>query len=521
MHTNYIQMPPDSTGKKILLQRVVLFTVADSTGIKKGDIFTTDTTGNTLKCSASVIVGGVHMIHGAFTATASETATDPIVGETLSVGGVVKTTTVSPAPYYEFANLHSVVSADNPYHGQIVDARGQAYMRFAEGSPSMDAFGNLRTGEASALGTYDYAHGDSADLFQDLTATSGTVTYNALGSETSLTVTSANGSSASRTTVRYHHYQPGVSNLIIQTLAHGDAGKANNVRRWGYYDTNDGIFWELNGTTKNVVIRSSVSGSIVETRIAQSSWNVDKLDGTGISGMNLDLTKANFYFIDYAWLGVGEVRFGVLGPGGERNLCHVFQNPNANTHVYMQSGCFPLRWENINVGSTGGVSEMRLMCSAVYSQSKIDYTFWRFADIERTAPVVVTINTPVLSMRVASGSHVGVYPESLNVFVTGGNVKLTIIDDATLSGATWGITGEGIAEGDIGATSLTGGTKFKSFYVPAGVSNINLSEIYELNDEGYHRLPDNSGSYTFTLAATKLDGTTVSVGATLNYRELR
>ena len=112
------------------------------------------------------------------------------------------------------------------------------------------------------------------------------------------------------------------------------------------------------------------------------------------------MTKANLYFIDYAWLGVGEVRFGVLGPSGERNVCHIFQNPNINNDVYMQSGCMPLRWENTNTGSPVGGSTLKSICSAVYSQSRVDYPYWRFCDIERATPVTVTTDTPVLSMRV-------------------------------------------------------------------------------------------------------------------------
>jgi hypothetical protein len=410
--------------------------------------------------------------------------------------------------------------------GQKVDVRGQAYVRFAEGSPSMDAFGNLRIGEATALGTYDYAHGDSADLFQDLTVTGGSVTHNPASADTTLAVTSANNASISRTTVRYHHYQPGVSNLIIQTLVHGDVGKVGNRRRWGYFDANDGLFWELDGTTLYCVIRSSVSGSVVDTRVAQSVWNVDQLDGIGdpnnISNMNLDITKANFYFIDYAWLGVGEVRFGVLGPGGERNVCHVFQNPNANIRAYMRSGCMPLRWENTNSGSPVSGSEMRIICSAVYAQSKIEYTYWRFSDISNTTGVTLTdaTPTPILSMRVRPGQHVGVYPEAINALVTGGDISLSIVDDGVLTGGTW-VNAGSVAEKNIGATAITGGDEFYAHWVSAGTHHIELAEYYETNDEGYHRLPDDSDSYVFTLVATKLSGTSVNVKASLNYRELR
>ena len=408
-----------------------------------------------------------------------------------------------------------VADPTDPTHLQSVDARGQAYIRFAEGSPSLDAFGNLRVGTATVLGAYDYSVDSYADLFQDATVTGGSIAWSA--PETALTVNTVNGAMAKRTTNRYHFYQPGVSNLVLQTLALSDSGRINNVRRWGYYDDANGLFWELEGTTFSVCRRKAG----VDTKVAKVDWNADTMDGIGVSAMNLDLTKANFYFLDFAWLGVGEVRFGVLGSNGERNIVHVFQNPNNNIGAYMETATLPLRWENYNTGVTGGTSEIRTICSAVYAQSRVDYTFWRFSDIERSTPVTVTTDTPILSMRVAAGSRVGIYPELINLVVSGGNVKLRIVDDAVLTGATWAITGGGVAEGDIAATASSGGEVFYTKYVGTGVTTVDVSDYYETNDEGYHRLADDTDSYTFTLLATKLDGATVTVGATLGYKELR
>jgi hypothetical protein len=341
-----------------------------------------------------------------------------------------------------------------------------------------------------------------------------------------VSATGANGSSSSRTTNRYHFYQPGVGNLAILTLGHGDAGKAGNTRRWGYFDQGNGLFFELVGNSLNVVRRSNVSGSVVEERVYSADWNGDKLNGSGPSGMTIDITKANFYFIDFAWLGVGVARLGVLSPDGSRWICHTFQNPNNRIGPYMATGSLPIRYENFNTAATSGTSEMNLICAAVYAENRTDYVFWRFSDIETSTPVTVTTDTPILSLRpkaeVSPGkaNRTGIYPETINVHVSGGNVRLTIYDDPVLTGATWGIEGAGVSEGDIGATALVSGDKFRTFYVGPGVHNIDLSNIYETNDEGYHRLADNSDGYVFTLAGTKLDGTTVTVSATLNYREL-
>lgn len=416
----------------------------------------------------------------------------------------------------------------NPENLQYVDEYGQAFMRFAEGSPGMDAFGNLRVSNAKMLGAYEYTNGPMNDLFTDIEIGGGSLTYMPTASQMVLSVDSATGSEAKRVTNRYHYYQPGVGNLVITTLALGDAGKAGNTRGWGYGDMYNGLLWRLVGTEFQVCIRSNITGSVATEAVPQSQWNGDKLDGTGVSGMVLDLTKANFYWIDFAWLGVGPARFGVLAEDGSRVVCHTFKNPNNRLGPYMATGSLPLSFHNFNTDTTAGTSEMKLICAAVYSESDINYTFWRFADIERD-PVAVTTDTHILSMRPkyevnGKVNRIGLYPDSLSVYVSDGNIKLTILDDATLSAPTWSVSGEESAEGDISASTVTGGSKFKIFYLGKGCHDLCLECFYEVNDEGYHTLANATGPedvYTFTVVATKLDGTTVNVGAALTYRELR
>lgn len=489
--------------------------------------------------------------------------------------------------------VYHLGDSTNPEFIQKVDAQGQANVRFAEGSPSMDAFGNLRVSNAVVVGAYEYTNDAMNDLFTDRTGGGGTITYQPYNSTVTLGVTSASGAIAERTSNRYHYYQPGVGNLIILTLAHGDTGKANNIRGWGYGNHFNGLFFKLTGSTLSVAIHSTtnsttytktatgtsgqyavtvsdtaslsvgmyglgdgvtfeskitdinglvvtfdkplyanVSGNVVFVAVQinnvdQASWNGDKLNGTGLSGMTLDITKANFYWIDFAWLGVGAVRFGVLAEDGSRVTCHTFRNPNSNLGAYMQSGSRPVHFHNENTGATSGSSEMKLICCAVYSEANLDYTYWRSDDIERLTPVSVTTDTHIFTAKpkttLPNGlpNRIGAYPDELRVFVTGGTVKLSIVDDATLSAPTWSIAGVGTMKGDISSSTVTGGVKFRSWYLGPGAHNLDLCPWYEFNDEGYHLLADGTDAYSFSIVATKIDGTTVTVAAGLTYRELR
>ena len=83
----------------------------------------------------------------------------------------------------------------------------------------------------------------------------------------------------------------------------------------------------------------------LDTRIPQSSWNIDKMDGTGTSGYNLDLTKMQMFYIDYTWYGAGAIRYGFRATNGQVTYCHRIVNNNVNAEAYMRSGNLPARYE--------------------------------------------------------------------------------------------------------------------------------------------------------------------------------
>jgi hypothetical protein len=95
---------------------------------------------------------------------------------------------------------------------------------------------------------------------------------------------------------------------------------------------------------------SNITGAIVsktiDTRIPQSQWNIDKMDGTGPSGYNLDLSRMQMFYIDYSWYGAGFIRWGLRGATGDVTYVHKMQNNNVNTEAYMRSGNLPGRYES-------------------------------------------------------------------------------------------------------------------------------------------------------------------------------
>ena len=83
----------------------------------------------------------------------------------------------------------------------------------------------------------------------------------------------------------------------------------------------------------------------------QSTWNLDKMDGTGPSGYSLNIAKMQMAYIDYTWYGAGHIRYGFRGPMGDIVYVHKVANNNVNTSAYMRSGNLPARFEVFNFGN--------------------------------------------------------------------------------------------------------------------------------------------------------------------------
>jgi hypothetical protein len=208
-----------------------------------------------------------------------------------------------------------------------------SYVTF--GGTTVDAFGRLRVSEPYTL--FDSQNRYAADnQFDTSTATGGSTTYLPNESSVRLDVTTTSGSSVVRQTYRCFSIPNGKSLLCLATFVMGTA-KTNLRQRVGYFGTQNGVYFQLNDTTKSFVLRTYISGSVDDTtrKVDQSAWNGDKLDGTGPSGLTLDLTKPQILWMDFEWLGVGSVRCGFI-INGTYILCHTYNTANVyGTSVYM------------------------------------------------------------------------------------------------------------------------------------------------------------------------------------------
>ena len=352
------------------------------------------------------------------------------------------TTRYNPTLDVHTQGIH-LVDRDNPTVTQRVDDNGAAFTRFTDGSPQFDSFGRMVSSQVKAAYTIDFSCGCDPRDMSEFVANGGSWEVETAGG-LRLSTSTTNGSSVALQTDEYFRYTAGFSTSYVFTMACGDAGKSGVVRKAGAFDPEDGVFYQIDENGLNVVIRNSIDTT--ERVISQSSFNGDPVDGTGISGYTVDVTKDNIYWIDYQWLGAGAVSFGMF-INGEKIVLHREGHFNQLNHSYMRSGSRPFRVEQTNTSATGSGSEFRLFCASVIVNSDAKPVLF-----DRNTPVTIseTYNTAgdihMLSIRPAQTNQAGLInrrkvgiSEAMisGISTTSGVFMVKLIKNATITGGVW------------------------------------------------------------------------------------
>lgn len=293
---------------------------------------------------------------------------------------------------------------------------------------SQDAFGRLRISNPETIHDCKQLLDNQPYVWDDA-ALSGAGTssaYSATNACTTIAVSNTTVGARARQTFQRFNYQPGKSQLVMMTLVLApEGGQAGNTRRVGSFDANNGIFLQLSGTTLGYVERKGAADTVVP----QASWNVDPLDGTGPSGITLDVTKTQILFFDMQWLGVGRVRFGFI-IGGMFIVAHDSDHANIQSSVYIASPNNPLRYEISNDGS-GAVGTLVHICTTVISEGGQEPTGSTYS-VDRADTILTTGNDvkfyPLLVLRLQSGKLLSdINPKSLTVISTTANAQFRVI----------------------------------------------------------------------------------------------
>ena len=398
-------------------------------------------------------------------------------------------------------------------------------MRYAD-SGNLDAFDRLRTSTPVTLFDSSQYYGDNALVWENQFVGTGAVS-NSLNQSSVIMTTGGTGSTASaiRQTKKTFHYFPGKSQSVSLTFCFTGGGVTNNTRRAGLFDAQNGVYFELAGTTVNMVLRTYTSGSVVESRIPQASWNLDVMNGTGPSGLTLDVTKAQIFTADLQWLGAGRVRVG-FNINGAVYYVHQFLCANVLTIPYMGTANLPVRFENFNsVGTAGGTATLQQICATVVTEGVTEPLrgFQFSASNGQTAVTIpsssTTTFTPVLSIR-ASTTGPNSQPnkgqivfQTISQLVVSLTCQWALFLNGTLTGASFAKVNStySLAEVDVASSAISGGIIIDSGY-NAGGSTTSASELNGLSlaselSLGYSGLLNTQDTLTIAARAVGTAGT--------------
>lgn len=404
--------------------------------------------------------------------------------------------------------------------------------REALDGPARDAFNRLRVSNPTTLFDSQAQYDKQGLLFYEVVAGAGTCTHDANNAGVDLTVTNASGDSALRQTKEYFRYQPGKSHLILVTFQL-PAQQANLDCEVGYGDAANGIFLHFLGSDVYVMRRTSSSGSLVELEFSQADWNIDPMDGTGPSGVTLDLEQSQIFAIDLEWLGVGSVRCGFV-VDGVIYYVHQFTHANKAQGTYMSTANLPVRWKIENMGATAGSATLKAICCAVISEGGFeDARGLPFAVATADAGVgsVSTTEIPILAIRPASTFNSVINRATMRVHETehwsaDAPAVFRIYYNPTVNGGAWAAvsTGNSAMEYNATATSYSGGHIINVTFVPTAQAVKQSGASAKAITSQLPLVLDVAGTNAICMGITavRMGGSgTATVGSKMAWREYR
>lgn len=338
--------------------------------------------------------------------------------------------------------------------------------------------GGIKNQRVITIGDYKQLNGKDGLLFNEVVNGTATSVHESANGGVKMTV-NANGDYVIRESKATHNYTSGNPQEIELTTI--DLTPVSGVvKRFGYisrstvapYTANlDGFCFETDNTTIYAKVYKNGTAIFSEAR---ASWD-DPLDGTGKSGLTLNLANFHAVYIDFLYLGGTCARFGFV-VGNEVIIAHTFKNANFLNSTFVSSPNQPLCWE---IRSTGGVGSMYHICGKVASQGDVDNVGINLAYSNGTS----FINANTAGTKYAL---IGVKPTNRNSTVqvakfgamalTSDKCLIEVIINPTVAGTfTYNAitnTGYSIAYGDSAgnpsSNTVTGGVPIAAAYITGG-----------------------------------------------------
>lgn len=384
--------------------------------------------------------------------------------------------------------------------------------------------GRLEVSSAETVFFNTFQYGIETDVWDTAATLGGTAVFDGDLSAIRMGVTSTTGSECIRQTLNCQRYIPSRQSELTFAVRL-ETPVAGIRRRLGLFDGTDGVYFEDDGGDYACVIINSDSGSPTIDRVSRASWNGDKLDGTGYSGITADPTSLQIICIDYEWYGAGQVKFNFI-IDGQKILVHTFNTANRFTLPWCKTPFLPIRLEIKNVTGAAGDHYLWQGSNSLIMEggtSKLGIGQSLLSPVTGTTLTVANTFYPVLSIRLKPTALNGIVLPTAFQAATLDNTSIffKLLRNTTLTGGTWVDMPDpnSFVQYNQTATALSGGTNlFSGFVPPSTGGNTTILDPNTQYQLGRQSLGTISDTFTLAIAATNANKAGV---ASLNWIEQR
>lgn len=385
--------------------------------------------------------------------------------------------------------------------------------------------------KVSTIEIIDYAsfqHSKQDDVWDEVTTGTASATHDEDLGMVKLEVGSSAGDQVIRQTHRVIQYIPGRQNEVSMAVIFGQPTTGVR-RRFGLFDDGNGAYFEDGGDgTYYVATRRTSESSVLEDRVARADWNVDRLDGTGPSGITADPEAIQYMVIEYEWSGHGQVEFKFVINNNAYPV-HQFDHGNLVPRTWASTPFLPVRVELTNVSGTAGTHTFYQGVHTASSEGYLNF-LGRVSSIANALTGVnlgTTANVfkPLVAIRLRAGWLDAVVRPLSFSGATLDNTALFVraIENPTITGGTWVVYDQDSPiEYNISATGFTGGEPLQTVYLTPNkggeVVPFEESSITQLYRNTTTTIADTSS--TFLIAAASV-GTNKSGWGSLKWVTVR
>lgn len=262
-------------------------------------------------------------------------------------------------------------------------------------------------------------------------------------------------------TAEHGRYYAGIEMLGVTAVRYENNPVGEQVFTWGYFNDSDGFYFGKDVTGSFVAIKNSGS---ISKQIYQTDWNLDKLDGTGLSQYNIEsfIGSGHIYTVRFLWHGYGFIEW-IVSTFGEKNqqIDTVVHRERVTGSISTRNPHLPMR-ASVDNNNTAQSASLFTTCRSVSINGRYTPHF------RTTSEKVINKNISTTFKPIISFKRGNILENLTNIrlgsveFLADGNALWEIRLNSDLTGSSFGIPSTTIAsettvQSDVSATGSSGG----------------------------------------------------------------